>query len=283
MLTTQPREGLTALVTGANKGIGLAVVKLLSTHPNISTILLGSRSEQLGESALASIASENVKLLIVDITSKQSIVAAREKIKNQYGGLDILINNAAIKYHNPPVSEEVAAKTLTTNYYGTLDMIQIFLAIMNPGSRMIQVSSEAARRTLPECSASIREKFMDPNLTVGGLDALLQSFISSIKSNTWEQDGWSSYEYGVSKIAVNTLVRILAETIPHSSVTIAAVCPGWVKTDMGTMSAPLTVEDGADKIVSLCIGKEDEKEKMHGRFFSKVAGEAELTPKEWSQ
>ncbi|KAJ3105618.1 Carbonyl reductase [NADPH] 3 [Phlyctochytrium planicorne] len=273
-MLSNPRQGLTALITGANKGIGLAIVKLLSTHPSISTILLASRSKQLGESALSSLPS-HIKLLILDITSKQSIIEARDSIKSQYGGLDILVNNAAIMYHGHPVSEEVATKTLATNYYGTLDMIQTFLPIMNPGSRMIQVSSEYGRRELSKCSEPIRQQFLDPNLSIEGLDELLQNYITSVKSNTWEKDGWPSSAYGISKAAVNMLIRILSPTIPYTSVTIAAVCPGWVKTDMGTMSALLTVEEGAEKIVNLCVGREDEKEKIHGRFFSKVPGEGE--------
>ncbi|CAF4335178.1 unnamed protein product, partial [Adineta steineri] len=86
------------VVTGANKGIGYEVVKKLSTnHPN-DLILLGSRDQKRGEEALVQLGSpSNVKVLVLDTSSKKSIEQAKEELQNKYGGhLDVLINNAGI-------------------------------------------------------------------------------------------------------------------------------------------------------------------------------------------
>ena len=117
-----------ALVTGGNKGIGYAICKSLSsqTSPPL-TVLLGSRDEQRGLEAVARLRSEqqqqqqhsvDVQALVIDIADEASVKRAAERVKQQYGGLDILVSNAGIASKGDAFDENIARDTLRTNYWG---------------------------------------------------------------------------------------------------------------------------------------------------------------------
>jgi carbonyl reductase 1 len=160
------------LITGANKGIGFEVVKKLSANHPTDLILLGSRDQKRGEEALTQLGSpSNVKVLILDASSKESIEQAKQEIQNKHGGyLDVLINNAGI------AKTEIGLKTLqdtfNTNFYGVKQMNDTMSPLLRDNGRVINVSSLLGAVAMKHCSQDLKAKFLNPNLTETQLEQL---------------------------------------------------------------------------------------------------------------
>ena len=162
------------LVTGANKGIGFEVVKKLSTnHPN-DLILLGSRDQKRGQEALIQLGSpSNVKLLVLDTSSEESIERAKQEIQNKYGGyIDVLINNAAIAIDDS--SLKALKDIFNTNFYGVKNMNDVMSPLLRDNGRIVNVSSGAGAVSLKSCAPDLKTKFVDPNLTETQLQQLFE-------------------------------------------------------------------------------------------------------------
>ena len=97
--------------------------------------------------------------------------------------------------------------------------------------------------------AGLRARFTDPALTRDGVAALAREFVADVVAGRHRERGWPSSAYRVSKIALNALVRVWAPELAGQGIVINAVCPGWVRTDMGGRGAPRSVEKGAASIV----------------------------------
>ena len=162
------------LVTGANKGIGFEVVKKLSVNHPTDLILLGSRDQKRGEEALVQLGSPlNVKVLVLDTSSKKSIEQAKQEIKNNYGGyLDVVINNAGIA---PNDSSLKALKDIfNTNFYGVKQMNDAMSPLLRDNGRIVNVSSGIGATALKYCSQNLKTEFINPNLTENQLEQLLE-------------------------------------------------------------------------------------------------------------
>ena len=160
------------LVTGANKGIGYEVVKKLSANQPTDLILLGSRDQKRGEEALAQLGSpSNVKVLVLDTSSKQSIEQAKQEIQKKYGGhLDVIINNAAIA--NTELGLKVLQDIFNTNVYGVKQMNDTMSPLLRDNGRIVNVSSGLGATALKHCSEDLKTKFLNPNLTETQLEQL---------------------------------------------------------------------------------------------------------------
>jgi len=244
-------SGRVALVTGANKGIGYAIVQRMASDYKDVTILLGARDQKKGEQAVKALGKSNVQLLVVDVDDEKSIKAAAETVKSKFGGVDILINNAGIAWKGDAFDENVATTTLRTNYYGVLHMFDSFMPLMRDNGRVVTVSSSVGARTLKNIAAPLQAAFIDPKLTVPKLTALVEQFKTAVKNNTWQADGWPKSTYGVSKAAVSMHTRIMARDNPRKDVLINCCCPGWVRTDMSGPKADKSPEEGAETPVFL--------------------------------
>jgi len=248
------------LVTGANKGIGLAIVENLCKNPQAKNlhILLGSRSKENGEKAMEKLHSESkcgdrVSPIVIDIDDENSIQKAAEEIKSNYGGLDILINNAGMAFKGDAFDENVARTTSKTNYYGTKNACKILFPLLRPGARVVNVSSSMSVKTLSDISQNLRDQFMKDDLTIDKLDSLMEKFCKDVANGTYQQEGWNKSAYGVSKVGVSMLTRILARDNKIEGALINCCCPGWVKTDMAGDKAPLTPAQGAETPVHLAL------------------------------
>ena len=172
-----------AIVTGANKGIGLAIVKGLAKKFN-GDLYLTSRNEERGLSAVKELSDEGIKVLYhqLDIDDESSIVKFAGFIKEKYGGIDILINNAAIAFKNAATEPfALQAKiTLQTNYFNTKLACEQLFPLLRSGARVVNLSSSAGY--LPRIpSDDLKNKFAssDSTLTVEELDAMMKDFIES--------------------------------------------------------------------------------------------------------
>lgn len=221
-------ETRVALVTGANRGIGLETAAALARRGVLTVI--GSRSVERGQAAVQSLEREGLTLPVValDVTDEASVRAAVAETLGLFQRIDILINNAGVMLDGvasgagtiATMTPQVMAATFDVNLHGPLRMLKAVLPIMRDQSygRIVNVSS-----------------------SLGQLAEM----------------GAGHPAYRMSKTAQNALTRTAAAEIGQGPIKINAVCPGWVKTDMGGPDAPRSIAEGAETIVWAACLPED--------------------------
>lgn len=204
-----------AIVTGANRGIGLEVVRQLARKG--MTVILGSRDLEKGTAAAAKLADEGLQVLPrqLDVADPDSIDRLAAQVEQEFGRLDVLVNNAGILYDTwqqaSTANLDTVQEAIATNTLGPWRMCKAFVPLLRQSQqgRIVNVSSEA-----------------------GSLASM----------------GGSTPAYSVSKAALNALTRTLAAELKSSGILVNSICPGWVATDMGG-SGGRPVEDGAASVV----------------------------------
>lgn len=144
---SEDATGRIALVTGANKGIGLEIARGLGRLGAI--VLVGARRADAGEAAAAELRGEGIdaRFVQIDITDADSIFAAAERIERDHGRLDILINNAAVSLNKgvPPSAADIGLlrETFETNVFGVIAVTQKMLPLLRaaPAARIVNMSS----------------------------------------------------------------------------------------------------------------------------------------------
>ncbi|XP_007519783.2 carbonyl reductase [NADPH] 1 [Erinaceus europaeus] len=261
-----------ALVTGANKGIGLAIARALCRRfPG--DVVLTARDEARGRAAVQQLQAEGLspRFHLLDIDDPHSIRALRDFLRREYGGLDVLVNNAGIAFKvNDPTPFSVQAEvTMKTNFHGTRNVCTEILPLMKPQGRVVNVSSVVSVRALGKCSAELQQKFRSETITEEELVGLMNKFVEDTKNGVHEKEGWPSTAYGVSKIGVTVLSRIHARQLNEQrkgdKILLNACCPGWVRTDMAGPKATKSPEEGAETPVHLALLPPD-AESPHGEF-----------------
>jgi NAD(P)-dependent dehydrogenase (short-subunit alcohol dehydrogenase family) len=207
-----------ALVTGANRGLGLETARQLLDRG--LRVAMAGRDPAATERARRGLGDDlrNAMAVRLDVTDGASIEAARRAIAERWGAVDVLVNNAAVLLDEDAgvltIPAEDFRSTLDANLLGAIEVCRVFVPGMAERGygRVVNVSSGA------------------------GQLATMSTYAPA---------------YSISKAALNAFTRILAETYRGSGVLANAVDPGWVRTDMGGPSAPRSVEEGADTIVWL--------------------------------
>ena len=224
-----------ALVTGANKGIGLQIAKDLTTHG--FTVLVGSRSLENGEAAAKSI-SADAHALQLDVTDAASISAAAERVRGEFGRLDVLVNNAGISHAGGPgvsFEEIMQGDSLTTapiddvravfetNVFGVIAVTQAMLPLLReaPAARIVLVGSSAG-------SLSLNADPTFPYRAISG-------------------------NYTASKTASHAVALAFAIALESEGIKVNIACPGYTATDLNNFSGPRTVEEGAREAVRLAL------------------------------
>jgi carbonyl reductase 1 len=232
-----------AVVTGANRGIGYEIVRQLAAEG--VDVVATSRNPEEGREAARQLGARHFPL---DVTSQESIDALAEHLRN---GLDILVNNAGISMKG--FDANVARGTLAVNFWGAKNVTDRLLPLIRANGRIVMVSSGMGE--LSSVSDHLRERFLDPKLTVQQLGDLVDSFVRDVAAGNHSAKGWPSSAYRVSKVALNALTRILARDLASDPrrILVNSVCPGWVRTNMGGPSAPRSPEKGADTPVWLAL------------------------------
>lgn len=272
-----------ALITGGNKGIGKEISRRIGTEPDF-TAILACRDVTLGQEAADDLKSNgeyecDVVVLPVplDLTDDKSIVAAAKYIKDNYGRLDVLVNNAAICYNSPTLYGKVAHTpfrdqadvTIRTNFFGTLKVSQEFLPLLKlaHSPRIINVASAAGRLTILR-SQKLIDEFTSNTLTIPKLSEMMEKFVKDVQSGTHEQKGWPNTCYGMSKLGIIALTKILARE--NEGMLINSVDPGYCKTDQNNNQGTVDPSDGAYTPYLLALleqDDEDDGEDMSGLHF----------------
>lgn len=230
----------TALVTGANQGIGLDACRQLRDLGY--DVILTSRNETAGRAAARSL---GVEWRALDVTSAPSIAGLARSLEQEKRTIDVLVNNAAISMNG--FNSAVVEQTLAVNFFGALNVTEALLPVMAGGGAIVMVASRMGE--LHAYAPAIRKRFADPHLTRDQLVALVGEFASAVADGAHEKAGWPSSAYRVTKAGVIAYARILSRTLRARDIRVVAACPGWVRTRMGGAHAPRTVEQGARSIV----------------------------------
>lgn len=212
------QEPPVALVTGANRGMGFETCRALAERGY--QVVLTSRDQTLGQKAAQSLAQQGLSVthFVLDVTNGRSIQKLQQAVEEQFGGIDVLVNNAGIFPDEGrsvlEVELETFQSTMETNFYGPLLLCQAWVPgmITRNYGRVVNVSSG-----------------------LGQLSAM----------------GDDAPAYSASKAALNALTRMVAEAARGADVLVNAVDPGWVRTRMGGPAASRSVEQGVDTIVWL--------------------------------
>jgi NAD(P)-dependent dehydrogenase (short-subunit alcohol dehydrogenase family) len=181
----------------------------------------------------------------LDVADPASIAAAADHVGRAEMTLDVLVNNAGVSMNG--FDAEVARATLAANFLGPLRVTEALLPMMRAGGVIVMVSSGMGE--LAGLAPALRARFTDRALTRQSLLALTDEFVADVAAGRHHERGWPTNAYRVSKIALNALVRIWAPELATRRIAINAVCPGWVRTDMGGRRASRSVEQGAASIV----------------------------------
>ena len=237
-------EPPTALVTGANRGLGLETSRQLLAQG--FRVVLTSRREKEGTAAARQLdpSGREVPYHALDITSPASISTLGADLPALAPRLDVLVNNAGVGSWGSNL--EKSKETVAVNYFGSRDVTEALLPFLPRGGRIVNVSSGLGE--LSYIRRDLRPRFTDPSLSRPALDALVRSYLSDLDSGTAKKAGWPS-AYSVSKVALNALTRILSRELQPRGISVNSVCPGWVRTDMGGRGAPRSIPVGGRSIV----------------------------------
>jgi len=213
-----------ALVTGANRGIGFETCCQLAERG--AQVILTRRDQVKGRPAVDRLAAEGLTAIYhqLDVSDPESINRIRDFVETTFGRLDILVNNAAIyideRHSLLALDYGTLRETMETNAYGPLLLTQAFVPLMRRHNygRIVNLSSGIAE-------------------------------LSDLGSS------WPAYR--LSKIFLNLQTRIIAGELEGSNILVNAMCPGWVRTDMGGPGAELSIEQGTDTVVWLALLPDD--------------------------
>jgi NAD(P)-dependent dehydrogenase (short-subunit alcohol dehydrogenase family) len=218
-----------ALVTGGNKGIGLAICQgLLAAE---FEVILAARSIDKAKTAIEKLQSDRVHPLILDVADDDSIDRAAQDFGAHFPRLDVLINNAGIYPDKDTniltIDRELLDRSMQTNTFGAIRTTQAFL---------------------PHLSKATAARVINVSSGLGALDGLSAD----------------SPSYCLSKLALNGATIMLATALRSQKIAVYSMCPGWVRTDMGGTSASRSPEQGADTAIWLAT---EAASSLSGKFF----------------
>lgn len=246
------REMKTVLITGANRSIGLELVKELSKKGLF--VYLGARDLEKGKAVVNELNQngfKNIKAIQIDVTNPASISEAKSIVESEQGKLDILINNAGISGEFPQSALDTSITAIQnvfdTNFFGVISVTQAFLELLK--------KSESPRIS---------------NITSGLGSLTLHS------DPDWKYYNFKSASYGTSKAALNAYTIVLAYELKDLPFKVNVIDPGYTATDFNHHSGPGSVESAANFIIKNTLTDENAPT---GQFFSNdIEDETGISP-----
>jgi NAD(P)-dependent dehydrogenase (short-subunit alcohol dehydrogenase family) len=225
-------ENKIAVVTGGNKGLGKETARQLAKLGY--RVIITSRDADRGARAVEALASDGIKVEAVDLdlSSPGSIMLCAQDLNSSLPQIDVLVNNAGVLLdQGRPASQadiSLLRETFETNVFGLISFTNQVLPLIrkSSGGRIVNVSS------------------------------ILGSLKINSDPNALTSD-WRVLGYNASKAALNMYTVILAQELSETNIKVNSAHPGWVQTDLGGVSAPLTVESGAETAVWLATIPDD--------------------------
>ena len=210
-----------AIVTGSNKGIGLAIVRGLCRQFE-GDVYLTSRDRDRGEKAVKLLQEEGLspKYHQLDITSEDSVASLRAFMLGKYGGVDVLVNNAGIAYKHASTASalEQASNTVATNFTGLLNMLRSFIPVIHPHGRVVNVSSYHPGLLDRLTNQELRDRFTKPTLTEEQVLELKEEFLEDVKQGVHRDKGWCNTLYSSSKVLEVSLMAVYNKNLQESGV-----------------------------------------------------------------
>ncbi|CAD8181615.1 unnamed protein product [Paramecium octaurelia] len=263
----------TVVITGANKGIGFGILENLIQKQSYK-VIMACRSLDLAQKSRTqliekyNLSQDRIDIIELDISSSDSIDKFIQEFTTRFHQADILINNAAVAVKSDDFNFEIVQYTFTPNFYGTVELTEKFIPLLVQNGKIITIGSSVGNTKILE-SDDLVKRFKNPNITRDDVFKLADEFQEHVKNNTYAQNGWPSWGYGISKLLINTYVKTTASNadVKQKNLQVYTCCPGWVKTDMAAEGAVLTIEQGALTPVYLVELQFEVNPAYQGQFF----------------
>ncbi|OWR51646.1 Carbonyl reductase [Danaus plexippus plexippus] len=247
-----------AVVTGSNKGIGFSIVKLLCQRFD-GVVYLTSRDVERGKEAVKKLEELGLhpNFHQLDVAVRSSVEIFKHYLEENYGGIDILINNAAVVDAGfKTCSFDEAKRVIDINYRSILTMHELIYPIVRNGGRILNISSDCGHLS------NIRNKFWieklsKQDLSVSDVNEFVEWFLESKKNGTFNVDdianGASVAAYRVSKVAVSAVTMIHQKEYDNKNISINSMHPGLVRTDMTAGVGFYNVDEAAQTPVYIVL------------------------------
>ena len=205
-----------AVVTGSNKGIGLAIVRGLCKQFK-GDVYLTSRDEQRGKEAIALLEGEGLspKYHQLDIKDVDSVDTLKKFIIEKYGGIDVLVNNAGIAFRHSSTASplEQASMSVETNFDGLVNMMRAFAPITNSHGRIVLVSAYHPNLLSSLKSQDLRDRFSDPKATESDVIELMREFVEDVRMGRHAEKGWCNTFYSSCKVGETAIAQVYARQL----------------------------------------------------------------------
>ncbi|XP_023942161.2 carbonyl reductase [NADPH] 1-like [Bicyclus anynana] len=243
-----------AVVTGSNKGIGFGIVKALCQRFD-GVVYLTSRDETRGKEAVAKLNELGLKPEYhqLDVGDRSSVEKFRDYIKAKYGGLDILINNAAV--YMSKTYEDIIS-TISINYKSILTLKEIIYPLVRNNGRIINISSDCGHLSNLRNEYWLR-RLSKQDFSEADVNEFVNWYVESQKNNTYNPDdfadGGTIPTYRVSKIALSAVTMVHQREFESKNISINSMHPGLVRTDLTSGAGFFSIEEAAETLVYLAL------------------------------
>jgi carbonyl reductase 1 len=245
-----------AVVTGANKGIGLEITKGLLAED--FRVILACRNPKLGEEAASRCGERAQYVGPLDLDDETSVAGFMDKLRGAgIESFDVLVNCAAIAFKKADTTPHAqqAEPTLRPNFFNTAKLTNSLLPMLKSSDggkpRIVNVASFAGKLSiLQDGGRKNRLEEIIASKDESALFSFASEFVKDTSEGRHKEKGWPGTCYGFSKLCLIAYTKILAMK-SNGDIVVNCVCPGWCATDMSSHSGPRTAEKGAETPVFL--------------------------------